>query len=254
MSQDRFELLHQMRPQTSLDAVWTPVEQMAVRERILADRTTRADSQATSHTKPRAQPSRPRRRKWAALAGAVALAVVAAPGVAAAIDVINDGMRPQSILDAYGYWNDNLDGAVDPGTATRAATAPGPYGGIFSVLTSTNSEGQTCIGPVFETAASAAEPVPNDFNDGGSFCHSAPSTADFGFDTLMTTNTAVVWWARAGDAVTGELRTLDGERYPVVEVEGYLFGWYPLQSMKPEDRPTLTAYAADGSEVGSIRI
>ena len=42
MTQDRLTLLSEMRPQTSLDDVWTAGEQQVVRERILADRTAAA--------------------------------------------------------------------------------------------------------------------------------------------------------------------------------------------------------------------
>jgi len=236
VNDDRLTVLRQMRPRPSLDVVWTAEEQRSVRERILADR--RTDEQPAAV---------PRRRKRAAVAGVAALTLIAAPGLAVAID---DGLKEQAFVDAYGYWGETIGGPVDPAAATRAATAPGPYDGTFSVLTSTNDEGMTCVAPVFETTSSATADLPDDFNDGGSFCHEAPSTRPFGFDSIGYNNTAAVWWAHAGDAVSGELVDTDGAVYPVVLVEGYLFGWYPLPSRMPDDRPTLIGYAADGSEVG----
>lgn len=238
MTQNRLTLLGEMRPQTSLDAVWTAEEQKLVRERILADR--------TSPLKVTDQ-----RRKRVALAGILAVGLVALPGVATAV---GSGMKPQAFFDAYDYWTDNPDGAVDPKSAKRVATAQGPYGGTLSVLTSTNDEGLTCISPVFETATSAEAELPNDFEDGGSFCHTEPNTRAFGFNSLSVGASGVFWMANAGDAVTAELRMPTGETYPVVQAEGYLFGWYPLPYRAPKDAPTLIGYAADGSVVGEAAI
>ena len=238
MKQDRLTLLSEMRPKTSLDAVWTADEQKVVRERILADRT----SSGTTG---------PSRRKRAALAGVVVLGLVAVPGVASAV---GSGMKPQAFFGAYDYWGENPDGAVDPATASRAATAPGPFGGTFSVLTAKNDGGLTCIGPVFETSTSAKAQLPDNFEDGGSFCQTAPSNMPFGIDSVMYTDSATIWWGPAGDAVTAELRMPTGEVYPVLRVEGYLFGWYPLPAPGERDDPTLTGFAADGSEVGETTI
>lgn len=238
MTQDRLTVLSGMRPQTSLDTVWTADEPSVVRERILADRNSPANAG-------------PHRRRRAALAGVVALGLIAVPGVATAV---GSGMKPQAFFDAYDYWDDNPRGSVNPATASRAATAPGPFGGTFSVLTATNEDGLTCIGPVFESSTSAKAELPDNFEDGGSFCHSAPSTRPFGLDSIVYTDSATVWWAHAGDAVTAELRMPSGEVYPVVRVEGYLFGWYPLPLRGPDEAPTLTGYAADGSALGKIRI
>lgn len=238
MKQDRLTVLSEMRPQASLDAVWTTDEQRLVRARILADRT--SGSEATG-----------KRRKRAALAGVMALGLVALPGVATAV---GSGMKPQAFFDAYDYWNDNPAGAVDPEAARRVATSVGPFGGTFSVLTSTNSAGLTCISPVFETAASAQAELPTDFEDGGSICEPEPSTRPFGFASNGYTESAILYWAHAGDAVTAELRMTTGETYPVVLAEGYLLGWYPLPFRSGKDRPTLIGYAADGSVVGEFAI
>ena len=238
MKQDRLAVLSEMCPQMSLDAVWTADEQKVVRERILADRTNPATA-------------RPNRRKRAALAGAVVLGLLAAPGVA---NAVGSGMKPQAFFDAYDYWGSNPDGTVDPATASRAATAPGPFGGTFSVLTAKNKDGLTCIGPVFETSTSAKAELPDNFEDGGSFCQAAPSTMPFGVDSVMYTDSATVWWGPAGDAVTAELRMPSGEAYPVVRVEGYLFGWFPLPAPGERDAPTLTGFAADGTEVGTTKL
>lgn len=238
MKHDRLTVLSELRPQTSLDAVWTVDEQRTVRERILADR----PSPATA---------RPIRRKRAAIAGVVVLGLVAVPGVASAVA---SGMKPQAFIDAYDYWGSNPDGSVDPATAARAATAPGPFGGTFSVLTAKNKDGLTCIGPVIETSTSARAELPDNFEDGGSFCQAAPSTMPFGLDSVMYTQSATVWWGPAGDAVTAELRMPSGEAYPVVRVGGYLFGWFPLPAPGERDAPILTGFAADGTEVGKTEL
>jgi hypothetical protein len=236
MTKDRFDLLTVMRPSATLNTVWSVAEQDAALERILIQpRTPRTT-----------KPDRPR---WPALAAALVVGLFTAPGVATAV---GSGMRPQAFFDAYDYWNDNPNGSVEPSTATRAATAPGPFGGTFSVLTARNTDGLTCIGPVFETSTSAAVQLPDDFEDGGSFCHAAPSTLPFGIDSVMYTDSATVWWAHAGDAVAGEVRMPSGEVYPVVRVEGYLFGWYPLPEPGQREDAVLTGFAPDGSVVGRI--
>lgn len=237
MSRDRLTILSDIRPQVTLDAVWTPEQQAAVRDRILANR-------------PVTGARRPRRARAAAIAGALGLGVIALPGVAAAV---GNGMQAQAFFDAYAYWFDDPQGVVDPATAERAATAPGPNGQSFSVITAKTTDGRVCLAPVFESSTSSDATLPDYFEDvGGSFCTDGPSTAPFGADTFARTDSGAVWWAHAGDAVTAELRTSSGEVYPVVRVEGYLFGWYPLPPGDPDadDWPTITGYAADGTEVG----
>lgn len=238
MKQDRLTILSEMRPNTSLDAVWTTDEQKVVRERILADRT----SAATAG---------PSRRKRATLAGVAVLGLLAVPGAASAV---GSGMKPQAFFDAYNYWGSNPDGSVDPATASRAATAPGPFGGTFSVLTAKNKDGLTCLTPVFETTTSEKAQLPDDFEGGMSFCDSVPSSRPFGVDSVEYVDSAAVWFGHAGDAVTAELRMPSGERYPVVRVEGYLFGWFPLPAPGERDAPTLTGFAADGTEVGTTEL
>ena len=81
-----------------------------------------------------------------------------------------------------------------------------------------------------------------------------PSTGPFGVDAVEYVDTATVWFGHAGDAVTAELRMPSGELYPVVRVEGYLFGWYPLPRPGERDAPTLIGFAADGTEVGKTEL
>lgn len=238
MKQDRLTVLSEMRPTGSLDAVWTADEQTVVRERILSDRTSPARV-------------RPHRRRHAALSGVLAFGLVCLPGVAGAV---GSGMEPQAFFDAYDYWGDNPDGAVDPATATRAASAAGPFGGTFSVLTARNEDGLTCMTPVFESTTSEKALLPDDFEGGFSTCGSVPSTRPFAVDAVEYVDTATVWFGHAGDAVTAELRMPSGEVYPVLRVEGYLFGWYPLPTPGERDAPVLTGFAADGTEVGTAEL
>ena len=239
MTRDRLTILSDIRPQVTLDAVWTPEQQTAARKRILADR-------------PVASSRRPGRARATVLAGALTLGVIALPGVAAAI---GNGMQAQAFFGAYDYWFDDPLGTVDPTTADRAATAAGPDGQVFSVVTAKTTDGRVCMAPVFESSTSSRAALPDYFQDvAGSFCVDGASTAPFGPDTLGRTDSGAVWWAHAGDATTAEQRMPSGELYPVVLVEGYFFGWFPLPPGDDfdihEDFPTITGYAADGTEVG----
>lgn len=239
MTQDRMTTLADMRPRTSLADLGTAQEQIALRERIMADRSGDASVVA----------SRPRR--LIAGAGVLAIGVLATPGVAAAV---GNGMRPQSFVDAYaGVWFGENRG-VDESTVRRAGSAPGPDGGSFTVITARNDAGQTCITPLFETRASARSKAPDDFEGGFSFCRSESSTASFGINGVEYIETAAIWDANAGAAVSAEVRMPTGETYAAVLVEGYFFGWHPLVDAATSGRPTLTGYAADGSVVGEVPI
>lgn len=239
MTHDRLAALTDMRPRPSLDDLGTAQEQTALLERIMIDRSGDAPVMAK------------RRRRLIAAAGVLALGVVATPGVAAAV---GDGMRPQSFVDAYADSWFGENGGVDEKTVRRAGTAPGPNGGSFTVITARNDEGQTCITPLFETRASAQSKVPDNFEGGFSFCRSEPSTAPFGINGAEYIETAAIWDANAGAAVTAEVRMPTGETYAAVLVEGYFFGWHPLVDTATSGRPTLIGYAADGSVVGEIPI
>lgn len=244
MNHEPMDVLVRIRPAAAVDRAWDAHDQNAVRESILADRA------ATLAPAGRVRSLRPTRS--VAIAGAVAAAVVLAPGAAAAL---GDGLRAQSFFDAYSYWSENPGGAVDAAHVERIATAPGPDGNVFSVLTATNSDGTTCLAPIIESPASADSEAPNLFTDGGAVCASpdaGPQTVGATF--VGPTDSAVVLYGYAGEATRAEVRTPDGETYPVIIAKRYLFGWYPLPVRTPDRAPTLYVFAADGSVVHSSKL
>ena len=98
MKQDRLTFLSEMRPQTSLNAVWTADEQKVVRERILADRTSFTTA---------GQGRRDLRRRLAlvttSVVGAVALGGVAAvAGLFPAGQVASPPLAPPLIVNGVG--------------------------------------------------------------------------------------------------------------------------------------------------------
>lgn len=241
MTHDRLALLRDLRPQTTLDAVWTTEQQAVVRERILLDRIA-------------VPTARPRRRRVTALGVALAVGFFAVPGVAAAVGNGLNGMKPQSFVDVYSFFLDSPAKAVDPATGTRVATGPGPYGGQFAILSIVNDDGLTCLIAVFETPDSAASALPNDFEGLQSTCLDQPALQSFFVHGDESGTSTVQWWASAGEAVSGELRMPTGETYPVLYAGGYLWGWYPLPVRRGDQAPTLTGYAADGTVVGRLPV
>lgn len=239
MSTNRLDVLRAMSPQVSLDDVWSREEQNTVLLGILA-----ADRSA-------AVLAPPHRRRTPAIVAALALGVAAAPGVAYAV---GNGMAPRSFIEAYSDLYDYTDGAIDPATAQRVATVPGPDGGTLSILTIKNADGSTCLTPVYETAGSSTSALPDNFEGLATLCEGVPSSRPFGSAALDVNESAATWWVDAGDAVKGEVTMPTGETYPVAYAEGYLFGWYPLPARFGDDAPTLTAFDADGSLVGKIRL
>lgn len=235
MNGNRLELLTQVRPTTTVDEVWTAEQQAALRDRILASAV------------PGPVPRPSRRKRNTAFAGAFAVGLLAVPGVAAAF---TEGLRPQTFFSAYSYWDENPGGAVDASVARRVQSVRGPEGSVFSVVAAGSDDGMTCVAPLIETSASAAEPLPDTFNDGGSICQPAPDTSPFEAATVGTTDTAAVWHGSAGGATKAELVMPDGETYPVIIAEGHLFGWHPLPEANAKNA-TLTTYADDETVIYS---
>lgn len=97
MKQDRLTVLSEMRPQTSLDAVWTADEQKVVRERILTDRTAAASGPGRRHI-----------RRRSALVMTSVVPVVALGGVAAVAGLLPAGqvatppLAPPLIVNGVG--------------------------------------------------------------------------------------------------------------------------------------------------------
>lgn len=243
MKHDPMDVLVRIRPAAAVDLAWDSRDQDTVRDSILADR---------GAPTPTGQVRSRRPTRVLAFAGAVAAAVVVAPGAAAALGA---GLRPQSFFDAYSYWGENPGGPVDAADVERIATAPGPDGNVFSVLTATNSDGTTCLAPIIESKDSADSESPNLFTDGGSLCASPDAgPQNVGAIFVGPTDSAVVWYGYGGDATRAEVRMPEGGTYPVVVANGYLFGWYPLPVRTPEQAPTLTVFGANGSIVHSEKL
>lgn len=211
-------------------------------------------------------PRRRSQRRWVVvLAGAL---VVSGAGAAAAT-----GRVPDVFVQAFSGWTDdgwreNEVAGADPATAERVATQPGPDGLVFSVMAAPTRAVDDPDGPVvgactvavLETPASAAGFGPSDFEDAsGSGCR--PSLKGERFATLggvdvvdaarsrLAARDLWVWSYAAGDAVTAEVVTADGRRWPALEHDGTLYGWIPAPA-QDGPQPELVGYAADGSEVG----
>ena len=244
-STDLFAVLTAIRPSTDIDEVWNPREQAAVRDRITAD--SQPAAAATDELAER------RGRKHRPLAVLTLSGLVLAGGVGAAAA---GGLMPQAFINAFSGWQATpVEGnpAVDPATAERVATAPGPDGEVFTVMSAAAADDPdfTCTVALFETPESAALPGPAAFVDVSSnWCQDGPETLPFGSGANIDVfDGYYIWNAPAGDAVRGELRTPSGETYPVVNSDGRLWGWFPAQ-VEGEPRAELIGYAADGTEVG----
>lgn len=240
-SPDLLAVLTAIRPSTDLDDVWGPRDQAAVRDRITAGTGPVTDEPAD--------------RRWRRPLAVLALSGVVLAGGAAAAAA--GGRVPQAFIDRFSaiWQTDPMEDApaVDPSTAERVATAPGPDGEVFTVMSAAAADdpGFTCTVALFETPESAALPGPAAFTDVSSnWCQDGPETRPFGSGADVDVFHGYhVWHAPAGEAVRGELRTPAGETYPVVSAGGRLWGWFPAR-VEGEPQAELIGYAADGTEVG----
>lgn len=236
---DLLAVVHRLRPTSEADQLWDPQEQAAARDRILA----------AGRPVDELAGRRRKRRPLAVLAFSGAV-LVAGTGAAAA-----GGLMPQAFTDALSNWSSpSTDGGpgVDPANAKRTATAPGPDGTVFTVLTAAAAQDPdyTCTVALFETKQSAAGPGPAAFEEASSnWCQQGPATGPFGAGGLDVFGDYYVYYAVTGDAVRAELHTASGQAYPVVTSGGNFFGWYPAPAAG-EGRAELVGYAADGTEVG----
>ncbi|TYP81256.1 hypothetical protein [Blastococcus xanthinilyticus] len=229
------DTLSALRPRTSVTAAWPPAVRDAALERVLLDRGTPA------------APVRSRFRLRRLAVGGLATGAVLTGGLGVAAGA---GVLPQDFVDTFAFWAE--DSGVDLSTAERNATAPGPDGLLFSVVTMSGPDGTVCVAPLFETPESASGPVPSVFEDGGGSCGPEPSTEAFGSNAAVNADDeAHIYWVPAGRAVRAELTLPDGSGYPAVLVHGGFHGWFPTAS---EGDPVLTGYAADGSVVGQVGI
>jgi hypothetical protein len=239
---DPMNVITALRPRPEEHA-WTEQERSDVLLRVLH----------SPRPSPAPRTSRHRRHAFTFAFGGVL--VVAGGGAAVA-----GGLVPQSFVNAFAYWQDQPEesghSSVDPSTAERVATAPGPDGTVFTVVTAHASDRPDfrCTTALFETPESAAQPGPSVFTDAfGSFCE-GPRDGHFGdYNGVSVTDGWYVWQVGAGDAVSGELTTASGETWPVVLVDGSFYGWFPAP--QPGDpRAEFVGYAADGSEVGRTTV
>ena len=223
------DVLEELRPDpVALDPAWSH----EVLTRVLSDH-----GHVTT--------TRPARRRVVVVGVAVAATSIAGVGVAAA-----NGLMPHSFTAAYSGWQHWPGHAADPATAERVATAPGPDGTVFSVLSTGHGAADSCRTAVLESAESARQPLPGEFTDiYGDFCSDAPTLPDFGGVSVSYQDVAAGYTVSAGDAVRAEVRTPDGQAYPALLVEGDFWGWFPRSA-----RPTLVGFAADGSVVGTVHL
>ena len=196
---------------------------------------------------PAPEPVHGKRRRLAVVALAATFISVTGAGAAAA-----GGLMPQPFVDAFSFWKTIPVDAhpVDPATAERVATAKGPHGTVFSVLSTGHGQRFACRTGLIETAKSAAGPGPSSFTDVTSnFCSDAPSSATFGSVDINYQQIAAGFIVSAGTAVRAEVHTKDGRELPALLVEGDFWGWFPAS-----EHPTLVGYAADGSVIGRLRL
>lgn len=232
-SRDRFDTLVALRPQTSVEQAWPAAERAAAHDRIVA---LAAGAPAGFH-----------RRRWTKRVTVVALLTGAlipvGLGVAAA-----GGILP-GFSHYYSTWK--TDVGVDPATATRAATAPGPDGAVFAVWTA-KGNGKECFAPLFETPHSTATPDPSTFEGSGSSC--APIGQKHAFGDSRAVNgddMKATYEVSAGDTARAELKLPDGTRRPAVQVKGRYFGWYTTGVNRTAE---LIAYNTNGTVAGTVEL
>ncbi|GAA4125640.1 hypothetical protein GCM10022215_34260 [Nocardioides fonticola] len=189
---------------------------------------------------------RPPRRPWAAAGVALVLTLGTGTAVAAA----GSGWVGAPFAEVFSPWLSWPDGTgADPTAAVRRASAPGPVGTVFSVLT-TEDDGGGCRTAVFESEASATASEPTEFTPAyGDWCADGPSGSDFGTVGVDSGPMADGFVVSAGEAVRAEVTAPDGRTFPALLVGGDFWGWFPTGS-----HPTLVAYAVDGAVVGTIRL
>lgn len=238
MSKDLLTTLEMLRPTDAVTTeFWPEKVQDAARTRIMA---TENNIGATKT---------PRRRVGAlVLVAAICAAVVV--GCAAAT-----AMMPKPFTDMYSGWQTmpGTNGGIDPSTAERVGSIPGPDGTVFSVFVAHGADGWRCVAPVFETSSETDKVGPSKFISLGHGCRSNDDL--YGADSFgggagyEAGSHEATYDAGAGGAVRAELHTADGQIYPTILAEDRFYGWIPLSLTFP--RPTLVGYAADGTVVGT---
>ena len=247
MTHDALTTLDAIRPETAqLDEQWS-------HDALTSIMAARVD-----------RPAPRTRRVRTVVAGSVGVVLLGAGAATAA------GLAPQAFTDAFRGWGtvspESEPGrqAVDPATAERVATAAGPGGTVFSLVSAPGRDGFSCVAVLFETPASAASADPSDFVDAnGSYCADIPpADARFGdmaaLDVqrqpgVLGESDVRVLSISAGPAIRAVLRTADGREHAMLRFEGRFYGWFVGQGTDTR-RATLIGYADDGTEVGRTRL
>jgi hypothetical protein len=202
-------------------------------------------------TDPRGVPAvRARRRRLMVAASLIATGVLGVSTAALAFDAV-----PGSVEDVFSHLRNDPSVAVDVDAVERAASGPGPDGTRFSVLRVGNANGWTCLGPGFESAASAASPVPTDFNRNGNLClpsghRTGPFGGAAGTIAEREDDRYPTYLSEAGAAVRAELHLPDGTTQRALLVDGYFWGWYP----RNVGDLTLVGYDGEGNIVGRASV
>jgi hypothetical protein len=199
-------------------------------------------------------PVRRSRRNPRSRAVLVSLAVAASSVMGAGVAAAATDFVPQSFTDAFAFWKkDPAPGqlgqhSVDPGDARRVATAPGPRGAVFSVISTPGNF--ACHTAVLESPQSAAEALPSSFVDVTSkWCSGSSRGTEFGAADVSFQNGVAGFVVAAGRAARASVEARDGREYPALLVDGEFWGWFPQ-----DENPTLVGYAPDGSVVGRIHL
>jgi hypothetical protein len=171
-------------------------------------------------------------------------------GIAAA----TTDLVPGAFTDVFSFWGQGNPAAdiqpSDPGDAARMATAPGPDGKVFTVMSTADDGQYGCRTALLESKESAAQPQPTAFVEvTDNWCESEPFSYTFGGAGVSFVNDTAGYTVVAGEAVRAEARADDGTEYPALLVDGYFWGWFPTS-----EHPTLTGYANDGSVVGQVHL
>lgn len=192
--------------------------------------------------------ARARRRRRLLAVSLISAGVLGIPTAAVAVRAL-----PGSVGDVFAYWSDDPKIDIQPESATRAATGPGPDGSTFTVLKASNDAGNVCLAALFESPDSAARSSPTGFEGSGSGCFPADrDPGAFGLDGAVMGGSELTTFSRsAGAAVRAELQMPDGTKRPALLVDGFFFGWYPSTGA---GEPTLNGFDADGAAAGAVQL
>jgi hypothetical protein len=207
-----------------------------------------------------------RRKRRRRTAGALALSTAVLAGGIGAAAATNGGISP-AFSDMFRYLARDSSVSVDHGHPRLAASVPGPDGTRYEVWQTTGTGDDACLISLFVDESVPEGTMPGGFHldDGQAICgRISPQPA---LDGLVLGNSGMGRWgydAAAGSTVRAELRMADGTVYPAVVTHGMILGWFdsrpygpqpggaPANDLLPPAGAVLTAYAADGSVIGSV--